>query len=56
LNALLDLLEIERLHVPFDAQTKFYEALLGDGAHQLSPEVADLAMRLGFSVPEPTHT
>jgi hypothetical protein len=50
LNALLDLLEIERLHVPFDAQTKFYQTLLGDRAHPLSPEVAALATRLGFSL------
>ena len=55
LNALLDLLEIERLHVPFDAQTKFYEALLGDGAQPLTPDVAALATRLGFSVVGPEH-
>ena len=56
LNALLDLLEIERLHVPFDAQTKFYETLLGDGAQAFSPDVAALATRLGFSAAEAKHT
>jgi hypothetical protein len=56
MNALLDLLEIERLHVPFDAQTKFYETFLGDGAEPLSPEVSALASRLGFSLAERKHT
>ena len=55
MNALLDLLEIERLHVPFDAQTKFYETFLGDGAGPLSPEISALAVRLGFASTEPAN-
>ena len=55
LNALLDLLEIERLHVPFDAQTRFYETFLGDAAEPLSPEVSALAARLGFASAERTN-
>jgi hypothetical protein len=56
LNALLDLLEIERLQLPFDAQTKFYETFLGDGAEPLSPEISALAARLGFASTEPANT
>jgi len=56
MNALLDLLEIERLHVPFDAQTTFYETFLGDGAKPPSPEVSALGVRLGFSSTLPTNT
>jgi hypothetical protein len=49
LYALLDLLEIERLHIPFDAQTRFFEAFLANGSQPLSPEVSTLATRLGFA-------
>jgi hypothetical protein len=52
LNALLALLEIERLHVPFDAQTRFYDAFLADGRPQLDNELTALATRLGFAKPE----
>jgi hypothetical protein len=55
-NALLDLLEIERLQVPFDAQTRFYETFLGDGAEPVSPGVFALAIRLGFSFTDPKNT
>jgi hypothetical protein len=55
LHALLDLLEIERLHVPFDAQTRFYEMFLRDAAEPPTPEVAALATRLGFSPTAPTN-
>ena len=53
---MLDLLEIERLQVPFDAQTRFYETFLGDGAEPLSPGVFALAIRLGFSFTDPKNT
>jgi hypothetical protein len=49
LNALLDLLEIERLHVPFDAQTRFYEKFLSDGRGPLDSAIAAVATRLGFA-------
>ena len=52
LNTLLDLLELERLHVPFDAQTRFYDAFLADPTHPPSLEVATLGTRLGFAYPE----
>ena len=52
LHALLDLLEIERLHVPFDAQTRFYDAFLADGRPRLHEDLAGLATRLGFAKPE----
>ncbi len=55
LHALLDLLEIERLHVPFDAQTRFYDTFLAGGVQPRSPEVSDLVRRLGFASPEPTN-
>ena len=51
LVALLDLLELDGRHVPFDAQTRFYDAFvatLEPGSH-LDPAVAALAMRLGFA-------
>ena len=47
LHALLDLLEIERLRVPFDAQTRFYDAFLADGLWP-EGELGGLATRLGF--------
>jgi len=50
LNALLDLLELERLHVPFDAQTAFYDRFLASrGATPLTNDLAALALRLGFA-------
>jgi hypothetical protein len=52
LYALLDLLEIERLHVPFDAQTRFYERFLADGRPWPDGELAGLATRLGFAKQE----
>jgi len=52
LHALLDLLEIERLHVPFDAQTRFYDAFLADGRPWPDGELAGLAIRLGFAKQE----
>ncbi|HEX5077485.1 MAG TPA: DUF3536 domain-containing protein [Gemmatimonadaceae bacterium] len=54
LRALLDLLEIERLHVPFDAQTRFYDAFLADGRLPPDDEIAGLATRLGFAKPGQT--
>jgi hypothetical protein len=54
LHALLDLLEIERLRVPFDAQTRFYDAFLADGRPKLDHTLAALAARLGFAMPEHT--
>jgi len=47
--ALLDLLELEGLHVPFDAQTTFYESYLAQPGAELAPELAAIAARLGFS-------
>jgi len=52
LHALLDLLEIERLHVPFDAQTRFYDAFLADARPWPDGELAGLAIRLGFAKQE----
>ena len=49
LIALLDLLELERLHVPFDAQTRFYDRVLSTSSGELDPELAAVAVRLGFS-------
>jgi hypothetical protein len=50
--ALLDLLELDGRHVPFDAQTRFHDAFL---VTQPSPAMADpvvaaIAHRLGFAV------
>ena len=51
LFALLDLVELERLHVPFDAQTRFYESFLaGHSTADLDSELAAIAVRLGFAV------
>ena len=55
LVALLDLLELDGRHVPFDAQTRFYDAFL---ATDPSPAMADpvlaaIAQRLGFAVATP---
>ena len=52
LRALLDLLELEHLHVPFDAQTRFYDSFLVSRTVPLDGELADLALRLGFARPE----
>jgi len=49
LNALLDLLEIERLHLPFDAQTRFYDLFLTDGRAPLDGGLAAISTRLGFT-------
>jgi len=49
MHALLDLLEIEQLRVPFDAQTRFYDAFLADGRPWPDGELAGLATRLGFA-------
>jgi hypothetical protein len=46
--ALLDLLELEGLHVPFDAQTTFYETFLARPGADLDPVFAAIAARLGF--------
>ena len=51
-HALLDLLEIEQLHLPFDAQTRFYDAFLTDGRPWPDGELAGLATRLGFAKQE----
>jgi len=48
--ALLDLLEFEGMHVPFDAQTQFYDVYRGDGSPAQSRTVLEpIAMRLGFA-------
>ena len=49
LHALVDLLELERLHVPFDAQTRFYDAFLAGGSGPIDSELAAIAFRLGFA-------
>ena len=51
LRALLDLLELEHLHIPFDAQTRFYESFIA-GRAPLDGELAAIALRLGFARPE----
>jgi hypothetical protein len=48
INALLDLMEIERLNIPFDAQTRFHDAFLSD-SRPLDDELAGIAFRLGFA-------
>ena len=53
--ALLDLLELEGLHVPFDAQTRFHDAFLASEGGPveeaaLDPVLQAIAVRLGFSV------
>ena len=52
LRALLDLLELEHLHIPFDAQTRFYESFLAGRPVPLDGELAAIALRLGFARPE----
>ena len=49
--ALLDLLELDGRHVPFDAQTRFYDAFIAaDPATQSDPILSAIAHRLGFAV------
>jgi alpha-amylase/alpha-mannosidase (GH57 family) len=51
LVALLDLLELDGRHVPFDAQTRFYDAFLAAESSGLSdPILSAIAHRLGFGV------
>jgi hypothetical protein len=52
LRALLDLLELEHLYVPFDAQTQFYGSFLAGRSTPLDGELAAIAFRLGFARPE----
>jgi hypothetical protein len=52
LRALLDLLELEHLHIPFDAQTRFYESFLAGHTVPLDGDLAAIALRLGFARPE----
>ncbi|HUQ83325.1 MAG TPA: DUF3536 domain-containing protein, partial [Gemmatimonadaceae bacterium] len=48
--ALLDLLELDGRHVPFDAQTRFYDAFLaGHGAAPSDTILTGVAHRLGFA-------
>ena len=50
LAALLDLLELDGRHIPFDAQTRFYDYLVAHPSSPLSaPVVSELARRLGFA-------
>ena len=54
LIALLDLLELDGRHVPFDAQTRFYDAVLAtDPSSVADPVLAAIAHRLGFAVTTP---
>jgi hypothetical protein len=49
-TALLDLLELESRQIPFDAQTRFYDAFLGPARSEWVPtEIAAIATRLGFA-------
>jgi hypothetical protein len=52
-RVLLDLLELEHLHIPFDAQTRFYDSFLAGRTAPLDGDLADLPHRLGFARPEP---
>jgi len=48
--ALLDLLELESRPIPFDAQTRFYDAFLSAGRREWLPaEIAGISDRLGFA-------
>jgi hypothetical protein len=50
LVALLDLLELDGRHVPFDAQTRFFDGFLASAENMpLDAELAGIAMRLGFA-------
>jgi hypothetical protein len=46
--ALLDLFELDQLHIPFDAQTRFHDAF-PDVATVADPRLAAIAVRLGFA-------
>jgi hypothetical protein len=48
ITALLDLFELEQLHIPFDAQTRFADAIPGIAA-VTDPRLAVIAVRLGFA-------
>jgi hypothetical protein len=48
-HALLDLMELERLHIPFDAQTRFHDGFLSGRGELLTSELAAVAWRLGFA-------
>jgi hypothetical protein len=55
--ALLDLMELERLNIPFDAQTRFHDAFLATRVGQaLSADVEAVASRLGFANVELANT
>ena len=47
--ALLDLLELDGRHVPFDAQTRFYDGFLASRTGNHDPIIAEIARRLGFT-------
>jgi hypothetical protein len=48
--ALLELLELEGRHIPFDAQTRFHDAFLGASRPtSLTHQLATIASRLGFA-------
>jgi len=48
ITALLDLFELEQLHIPFDAQTRFHDAIPAIAA-VTDPRLAVIAVRLGFA-------
>jgi hypothetical protein len=48
ITALLDLFELEQLHIPFDAQTRFHDAIPGI-APVTDRRLAVIANRLGFA-------
>ena len=49
-KALLDLLELEGRQIPFDAQTRFYDAFMGAGRGEwIAAEIAAVGTRLGFA-------
>ena len=51
--ALLDLLELDGRHVPFDAQTRFYDRLVASRTGTHDPIIAEIARRLGFAATAP---
>jgi hypothetical protein len=48
ISALLDLFELEQLHIPFDAQTRFHDAF-PDLEARSDQGIASIARRLGFA-------
>jgi hypothetical protein len=48
ITALLDLFELEQVHIPFDAQTRFHDAIPAMPAVP-DPRLAVIAARLGFA-------